>query len=450
MDEIKDIKESKIINFLIPEAINQNQNIHKEIRQRIRLNKIFNHFENKATNELNYFIEESNKRYNSLKNGHSLNSLIINSKIKSINKASKILMDPFFSSFDLEKEKEKMKIIKTEELNKNMVPLLSKIKQPETVDLKYFEEENRKNNNGVFQGQDDDEFNFNFIPKNTNKYKEYIENIIHSKKVVNKYWNRRSTIENKKRLIKFHKDAALLARGKNNISKWFKQENKLVNNTFDNYKKLLMKKGNSISGSISKKEILNNKLYLPNLKLLNFNLKNEKNKKNEKKNSPKNNIDIVYLSSFFEKQNISRNNKINKINTEEKKNGGTFPLLTEINNSQSYNLDNYKSTHDLVVNSAKKELYIEKDLDYKRKKLEKIFKVENAPKIVIYDEILKRKSESIKNERHKRAQKIIEHQDYIGGSKKDVLNYKIDNNVRLLDNVCKDLDKEFNNPKKNL
>ena len=120
MKEINDIKESKIINLLIPEAINQNNQLRKEIRQRIRLNKIFNEFENKASNEFNYFINESNQRYNNLKNGHKLKNSLINSRQKNIDEAHKILQDPFYNNFDYEKEKVKMKLVKTKILNKNI------------------------------------------------------------------------------------------------------------------------------------------------------------------------------------------------------------------------------------------------------------------------------------------------------------------------------------------
>ena len=136
MKEVNDIKESKIINLLIPEAINQNNLLRKEIRQRIRLNKIFNEFENKASNEFSNFINKSNQRYNSLKNGHNLKNILINSKQNNIDDVQKILQDPFYSEFNLQKEKEKMKIVRTKDLNKNMSPLLLKMKQPETINLK--------------------------------------------------------------------------------------------------------------------------------------------------------------------------------------------------------------------------------------------------------------------------------------------------------------------------
>ena len=105
----------------------------------------------------------------------------------------------------------------------------------------------------------------------------------------------------------------------------------------------------------------------------------------------------------------------------------------------SNQIEKYGNTLDIVVNSAKKELNKENDINYERQKLEKIFG-DNTPKAQLYDEILKRKSETIKNERRHKAIKIIEKQQYLGGNKKETLNLKIDNNVKLLDKVFKAID----------
>ena len=117
----------------------------------------------------------------------------------------------------------------------------------------------------------------------------------------------------------------------------------------------------------------------------------------------------------------------------------SLPILTEIDNN-SYKFEKYANTLDIVVNSAKKELDKEQDINNKRTKLEKIFGVENTPKLYIYDEILKRKSASIKNQRKHRKIKIIEKQKNLGGNKKDTLNLKIDNNIKLLDDVFQAID----------
>lgn len=67
MKEIKNIKESRILNNLIPKVIDQNKQMGQEMKKRIQLNRIFNEFENKASNGLNYFINESSQRYINLK-----------------------------------------------------------------------------------------------------------------------------------------------------------------------------------------------------------------------------------------------------------------------------------------------------------------------------------------------------------------------------------------------
>ena len=229
MKEVNDIKESKIINLLIPEAINQNNLLRKEIRQRIRLNKIFNEFENKASNEFSNFINKSNQRYNSLKNGHNLKNILINSKQNNIDDVQKILQDPFYSEFNLQKEKEKMKIVRTKDLNKNMSPLLLKMKQPETINLKSVQIQN-------FEQKDMYDYEYDINNKKHNNYKEYINNIIQNKKSNNNYWSKKPTsITKKKNLIKFRKDIFTLDRDKNYVQRWFKREENLINKSFNNY-----------------------------------------------------------------------------------------------------------------------------------------------------------------------------------------------------------------------
>ena len=57
------VNKSKALNILIPRLITKSNNLTKEIKNRIKLNKIFSEFENKASNNLNYFITASNQIY---------------------------------------------------------------------------------------------------------------------------------------------------------------------------------------------------------------------------------------------------------------------------------------------------------------------------------------------------------------------------------------------------
>ena len=58
MDEL--IDQSKALNILVPSLIDKNEYIQKEMKSRIKFNKIFSQFESKASTKLNYFITLNN------------------------------------------------------------------------------------------------------------------------------------------------------------------------------------------------------------------------------------------------------------------------------------------------------------------------------------------------------------------------------------------------------
>ena len=425
MKEIKNIKESRIINNLIPKVIDQNKQMGQEMKKRMQLNRVFSEFESKASNGLNYFINKSSERYINLKNGHNLKNLLLDSRQRNLDQANKILQDPFYIDLNLEKEKEKMKINKIKDLNKNVKPILFKMKQPEKANI----------NNISHEGNE-----------YTSHFNEYMNNL-RNKDNYGSYSNRKRKVtfitqNNKKKLnpIQYNKElnAAIIDKDKKSLSKLFNNEENLINKSFDNYKDNIINNFDKYANS--RKQRSNMKIKLPKLKLLNFKYDKDLNKNsNDKAN--KNEVNYKYLISFSEKNILNRKNIYN---TPEKnndvKNESKFPLITEIN-SYNYKFKNYGNTSDMVINSAKKELNLESDMNEKMNELDKLLGDEQAPKIHLYDEILNKKSLTIKNERRERAKKIIENQKYLGGSIKDRLNIKIDNNVNLLDRVMKNINK---------
>ena len=446
MKEYKDIKQSRVLNLLIPEAINGNNQLHQEMKKRLKLNKIFNEFENKASNKFNYFINMSSQRYNSLKNGNKLNSLINNARQKNQLEANKIFKDPFYSVLNLDKEKGKMKIIKTKDINKNIAPILSKMKQPQTIDVEHLPNDNEEMEDISFYEDN---------KRSINSYKDYINKIINNNKSIdahnskNNYNNinkQSSAINIKKKRIKFKKELQPMNKNIIAISSLFKREQNLINRSFKNYENLVKteaskdtsKKGIPMSGIA---------IHLPRLKLLNYKSQKNINKMNEIKDLNKSNIDYNYLLSFSDKSLYKKENHYNTPEKEKKINC-SFPLITEVD-CQSNSIENYGNTSDMVVNSARKEIEKENDLDYKRRRLETIMGLEKTPKIHVYDEILKKKSETIKNERHRRAKRLLEKQQYLKGTKKETINLQIDHNIKLLDKVLKNIDK-YNSNKRNL
>ena len=124
------VNKSKALNLLIPRLIDKSNNLTKEIKSRIKLNKIFSEFENKASNNFNYFISASNNRYNSSKLGNDLDSIIYNTRSKNINEAKKIINDKFYSDAILEKEKQKMKYKSTSKIYKDIRDTFNMMKLP--------------------------------------------------------------------------------------------------------------------------------------------------------------------------------------------------------------------------------------------------------------------------------------------------------------------------------
>ena len=117
-------------NILIPRLINESNNLTKEIKNRIKLNKIFSEFENKASNNFNYFITASNQRYANSKLGNDLDSIISSTRAKNINEATKIVNDKFYRDKNLEIEKQKMKYKSTERIYEDIKDTFNKMRLP--------------------------------------------------------------------------------------------------------------------------------------------------------------------------------------------------------------------------------------------------------------------------------------------------------------------------------
>ena len=129
------VNKSKALNILIPRLIDRSNSLTREIKSRMKLNKIFSEFENKASNNLNYFITASNQRYTSSKLGNDLDSIISSTRSKNINEATKIINDNFYKDSNLEIERQKMKYKSTNKINKDIKDIFNKMKLPLETNL---------------------------------------------------------------------------------------------------------------------------------------------------------------------------------------------------------------------------------------------------------------------------------------------------------------------------
>ena len=403
------VNKSKALNILIPRLINKSNSLTKEIKNRIKLNKIFSEFENKASTNFNYFISASNQRYTNSKLGNDLDNIITSTRAKNISEATKIINDRFYRDKNLEIEKQKMKYKSTERIYNDIKDTFNKMKLP--LETKF--SRNIKNEiDSILNGKDD--------TSSYNRKNSFAWNM-NSEKEVKPFVKPKDNIRYGRRIIKyeFEKDKETI---NNYISKYL--------NEIEDENSLKTYKSSGNSPSKSSKKI---PYKLPKIKLINYRQKNPPKKRIITEEEKKPNMrKLLPYSRLGKLCHIEPEKEENSSNELSQKN---FPFITEtkIPNDNKKCEDNYQNTLNVVYNSANKEFVLRNNFDKKRKKLEILLGINNIPSLNTYDDILFKKFETIKNKRHEKARKINESQRLAILSKKERVNMIIDTDMELLD-----------------
>ena len=388
------VNKSKALNILIPRLIDRSNSLTREIKSRMKLNKIFSEFENKASNNLNYFITASNHRY----------TIISSTRAKNINEATKIINDNFYKDSNLEIERQKMKYKSTNKINKDIKDIFNKMKLP--LETKFSNNNNREIQM-IIKGMD------NQLRK---------ERIYDNNDDLNERKEKISSVENVKR-------------GKNTINDELEKEQISIENTINKYLNNINNvkvnniiKSSSNSPSPHKKQVFK----LPKIKLINYKKYKPPKRKITTEEDKKPDIKkLLPYSSLGKNCNIIKKNEDSSLNENDLKN---LPFITEPNFIANKKND-YHNTLNVVYNSANNEFKLQNSFDEKRRKLEDILGINNIPKLDTYDDIAIKKSEKIKNDRHKKAKKISESQKFAVLSRKAKVNMIIENDMDLLDKL---------------
>jgi len=399
------VNKSKALNILIPRLITKSNNLTNELKSRMRLNKIFSEFENKASNNLNYFITASRRRYTGSKLGNDLDSIINKTRTKDLNKANNIINDKFYTDSNLETEREKMKYKSSSKIYKDIRDTFGKMKL--SLETKFGKNVN-KQIQLIIKGLD----NKKPIDKNIN-------NDLNEPKVIN--YNVEQNVNKDKNAIsnEFDKEQNLIG----------KEVNKYLN-TINNINTFNTPPSNTISQSSSPLKKYN--FNLPNIKLVNY----------RKYKFPKQNLTLEEekkpnIKKLLPYSNIYKFNKKymkNKEKNNEEKEYKNYPFITEPDYNYVKDPD-YHNTLNVVFNSANKEFNLQTDFDIKRRRLENILGLNEIPQLNTYDDIAFKKSQTIKNERHKKAEKLSESQQFAVLSRKMQINRVIDQDMDLLDEL---------------
>ena len=433
---MKEVDEnSKIINETIPQVIADSNLYTKEFKKRMKLNGIFSEFENKASKQLNFYIDESNRRYNKSKFGINLSSSISATRNKCVNESIKILKDKFYNNNIIDEERSKMPF-KNEKLYNNVLNKIKIIKNPEL--------KNKELNLENLKEEDITIDNYMIIDKKLDEYLKRYKSFNYNSNNNLPLYNRNSNISNLLEKKKLSRDRTI-------IDDVIKNENNSIFSTFNNYKINLnkLKKKYDNEKKIKNKEPTLNlhkkiNINFPKLKLLNY-VNYELAPKDGEEDIGIKKPDIYKLIPFskyakycygIKQQSISLNNSQNYKGRKYNR----LPYITEPNipdNKHYYK--NFKSTISVVHDTAIKELFADKNYDKKRDDTENIFGMENIPKLQIYDYIAHKNATSVIDEKKAKDDIICKKQNYKKLNLKQRRNYDILSNLKMINDIEKDL-----------
>ena len=399
------LESDKKINRLIPIILKENKDYSKEIKSRIKINSIFNKIDKRANSELSTFINDSNRRYTNAKFGHDIENFIKSYENKNEERFNKIINDKFFTELDLKSEKEKMKHKSTDKTNTNIKDLLSSLKTNLTT--------------GTL-GKGLNYSNFDLRKRRLNKF--------------NKCYTENELTENKKTI-----DEKILFENKNKnfISKILDNDNIRINNSIDKYKLNLRKIKMPPLKLINKEPSENTKIEInfPKIKMLYYK-KYVKPKIQEKKIEK---VDLYKLLPYaYEDKNIKKQKSEKKITAKPENTPYFLTETIDVNNNVK---NDYENTNGLVANLVQNNMRL-KSYMFRKNRMKDLLE-HKIPNLEEYDRILMNKVEKIKEIRNNKNRESNEKQNVNYLSKKQLLNYKLDKGIEMLEEKEKEYSGNF-------
>ena len=114
---------SKTANDLVPVLLEKSGILSQQMRDRIKVNGIYNEFDEKSTSFLKKYIEMSNKRYKGVKTGNNLETVLVNQRLDYDQLSDQIFKDKFFTNPLVENEVKKLELRVPNKENKDCLEL---------------------------------------------------------------------------------------------------------------------------------------------------------------------------------------------------------------------------------------------------------------------------------------------------------------------------------------
>ena len=425
-------------NILVPKLLDKTSLYANNLKNRIKIDGIFNEFDESANVNFKKFIKLSQQRYKSVKSGTHLNNILNNQKQEIKELSDNILTNKFYNNNEIEKESKKllkkMGVKENQDLFELRKDIISKTNSLTKVEIKNREKllknalKKRKRENKVLS----------YLPKQENKVKNNLSNL--QRKMSIKYNGKLININELNDKKQFFDDLM-----KNDFSR--------LNKNFKDYithlKDIKMKEQDEMTKRQSNREKYS---FLYNfsperIKFLSYREDDLNAKKPKKKDEPK--VDIMKLMRYTKRGNKKWFKKglknkefkqIPKLNPKQQpelkpifKSINTTPNnfhknktdLENINLSTGQNniynktdsnfFNNYKNTIKTVRNEADKASHMTQNFDTKMKTMENFFNTKNLPKIEEYDNII--------NHTHYFAHNKLSNNVTVNSLKKDKFGY---------------------------
>ena len=478
-------------NILVPRLLDKTSIYTNNIKNRVKIDNIFNEFDGKANMNFKKFIKLSEKRYKSVKSGTSLNNILENQKPEYNELSSQILANKFYNNDEIEMESKKLLKKMGVKENQDLI-LLRKDIISKTKDFTKAEVKNREKliHNALKKRKNKEKLNsrkdYSYFPKNI--YKSINNSPNKGDKMLKiklkkheKHANKNELLEKKKyfddlmendckKLNENLLDYKLYLK---DVESTHKDGDPLkLNNNKDNFGhtynfnpdriKLLTYKEEEITDKKPKKkeepkvDIIKLMRYTKrgNKKWFKQELKNKRNKKflpfKEKftKVRPvfkniKQNINTNTANNFYKNSNEFKDELSHNIPSNTHTNMNTFTDDFNFNKTSSTAFTNFKNTIKTVRNEATKVRYLNENLDKKMHTMEGFFKINNLPKIEDYDKIISNKGNYVDNINHKNNLNDL----YMNNEPKDPWNEYERNRFELQKQIFSSYNKTYQNKK---
>lgn len=425
-------------NILVPKLLDTTTKYARNIKNRVKIDGIFNEFDDNANQNFKKFIKLSDQRYKSVKSGTSLNHILQNQKPEYNELSGKILSNKFYNNDEIEVESKKLLKKMGIKENQDLI-LLRKDIISKTKDFTKSEIRNREKmiHNALKKRKNKEKSSkkdFSYLPK-YKSYNKYSNNINSKGETIPKI--------KLKRHEKFAKKDELLEK-KKYFDDLMTNDYKKLNENLMDYKSYLKdventhKDGDPLKLNNNRDNFGHTYNFSPDrIKLLTYKEEEITDHKPKKKEEPK--VDIIKLMRYTKRGNkrwfkhelkIKSKNKFlplrtklakikhiispsntaqnfynhtlqddisNNIPSKTNTKMNTFTEDFNMNRTTSTAFTNYKNTIKTVRNEASKAKFINENFDRKMLTMEGFFKVDNLPKIEEYENIILNRENNTQN-----------------------------------------------------